>query len=109
MTILAGYLDDPVWYQLTEDQDMLHAVDEAAEQLGLTDGLARALTAWDDEYQATLNHEYPPDSTFPSPAVRQAWVERGKELAAQIKRESPVVSSVDYQADGCYDKGSYVF
>ncbi|MBB5909931.1 hypothetical protein [Actinoalloteichus hymeniacidonis] len=79
---------------------MHHWPDEAGQDLGLSSGLVAELNAWDDEYQAIYDDNYPPDSRFPTPEAEQAWVEKGKELAIRIKQESPLLTSIDYQADG---------
>ncbi|AOS62048.1 hypothetical protein [Actinoalloteichus hymeniacidonis] len=109
MVLLAGFFQGPLFYD--DPMDGLwtsHTADEAGEDLGLSSALVADLTAWDDEFQAIYDGNYPPDSHFPSLEAEQAWVERGKELAARIKQESDLVTSVDYQADGQINDGECV-
>ncbi|ASO18909.1 hypothetical protein FHR81_001174 [Actinoalloteichus hoggarensis] len=108
ISMLAGFFEGPLFH-FDEDGDwMNHSPTQAGEDLRLSTELVADLAAWDDEYQATYDDDYPPDSRFPSPEARAAWVERGKELAARIKQESPFVTSVDYQANGSYKNGECV-
>ncbi|AOS61036.1 hypothetical protein [Actinoalloteichus hymeniacidonis] len=105
----AGFQEGPFFYVAKKGERTNHWIDEAAIDLQLSAELVVALTAWDDEYQSIYDRGYPPDSRFPTPEAERAWIEKGKELAARVKTESPVVSSVDYQANGFYDKGTCVF
>ncbi|APU15968.1 hypothetical protein [Actinoalloteichus sp. GBA129-24] len=61
------------------------------------------------KFQAIYNAADPMGSEFPSREEAQAWVDRGKELAARMSRECPRVASVDYQADGSIPQGTRVF
>ncbi|APU16056.1 MULTISPECIES: hypothetical protein [Actinoalloteichus] len=107
--ILAGFDEGPFYYHVQKGRGTNWTIEEAAEHLGFSADLARELTAWDDEYQATLNLAVPQDSGFPTPEAKQAWIERGKNLAARLKRECPNVASVDYQANGAILDGECVF
>ncbi|APU13558.1 hypothetical protein [Actinoalloteichus fjordicus] len=109
VALLAGFYEGPFYYHVRKGAGTNWSVEEAAEHLRLGPDLVADLIAWDNEYQAILDRSYPPDSKFPTPEAQRAWIERGKELAARIKRESPLVASVDYQADGCYKDGTCVF
>ncbi|APU14080.1 MULTISPECIES: hypothetical protein [Actinoalloteichus] len=109
LAILAGYDQDPMYFDAQDGDFHNHTIDEAAEYFGFSDDLTRELHEWDEELQGTFNLAVPQDSGFPSPQHRHAWIEKGKELAARIKRESPVVTSVDYQADGYFQDGTCVF
>ncbi|APU12504.1 hypothetical protein UA75_02095 [Actinoalloteichus sp. GBA129-24] len=108
---LAGWQEDPFYYDWDDPEEYCHSIEEAAEELQLPADLVTEITAWDAEYQAT----YDPtgsrglESGFPSPEAEEAWRERGKALAERIKRESPVVVSVDYRADGVIPPHTCVF
>jgi hypothetical protein len=64
------------------------------EHLPLTADLKAALRAWANAYDKTLNHEYPPDSGFASPADEEAFEAEGrrlwKRLQAQLGHEYEV-------------------
>ncbi|APU16529.1 MULTISPECIES: hypothetical protein [Actinoalloteichus] len=109
VSMLAGYGEGPLFFDMDDTMRCNHTVAEAASYLGLSKATATDLEDWDQEYQRTLDHTYPPDSRFPSPEAKRAWIERGKELAARIKQDSSIVASVDYQANGCYENGTCVF
>ncbi|WP_157434290.1 MULTISPECIES: hypothetical protein [Actinoalloteichus] len=64
---------------------------------------------WDAEYQATYNPNCFHSSGFSSPETEEEWRERGKMLAARIKQESPIVTSVNYQANGAIPWGTCMF
>ncbi|APU15038.1 MULTISPECIES: hypothetical protein [Actinoalloteichus] len=108
LSVLVGYAEGPFYFEM-EGEYGNFTVEEAAAYLGLSDDLAAAVTSWDAEYQATLDQTYPPDSAFPSPEAHRIWIEKGKELAARIKQESPIVTRVDYQANSHYQDGTCVF
>ncbi|APU13379.1 hypothetical protein [Actinoalloteichus fjordicus] len=109
VALLAGYDEGPFYYFSGKGRRSNHSIEEAAAELSLGIDIVADLTAWNDEYQDTLDQDYPPDSKFPTPEAEQAWREKGKELAVRIKQESPVVASVDYQANGFYKDGTCVF
>jgi hypothetical protein len=76
----------PIWTSdPTEDFD--YNIDPHT--LGLSEALAAALDAWALEFDATLNQDYPPDSDFPSPEARAAFLARGENLFAQLQQELP--------------------
>ncbi|APU13556.1 hypothetical protein [Actinoalloteichus fjordicus] len=110
VSLLAGFFQGPLFYHdPEEDRWASHDVELAGEDLSLSPQLVADLTAWDEEYQAIYDDNYPPDSKFSTPEAEWAWIERGKVLAARIKQESPLVASVDYQAHGHYERGTCVF
>ncbi|APU12693.1 MULTISPECIES: hypothetical protein [Actinoalloteichus] len=109
VTLHAGWGEDCIRFRTSRSPMLQHSVEEAAELLSLSDDLAAELTDWDDEYQDVLNIDVPQDSEWPSPEARQAWLEKGKTLAARIKRESPVVSRVEYFGNGTIADGECVF
>ncbi|AOS61224.1 hypothetical protein [Actinoalloteichus hymeniacidonis] len=109
VSLLTGWQEDPFYYDFDDPEEYNHSIEEAGEQLQLPADLISDIRAWDAEYQATYNPDEFHKSGFSSPEIAAAWRERGKELAARIKRESPVTASVDYQANGLIPKGSCMF
>lgn len=59
--------------------------------------LVTALTAWGDEYTATLNGSDQTASGFPDVPTAQGWLRTGAELAARLRAEG---ISVDYFHEG---------
>ncbi|APU17140.1 MULTISPECIES: hypothetical protein [Actinoalloteichus] len=109
--ILTGWNEGPFYYDNGDPGESLnHWIDEESIAfLQLDDDLVRDITAWDEEYQDLYDPDDPQGSGFPTSQAKTAWIERGKELAARIKRESPVVASVDYQGNGSIPEGTCVF
>ncbi|WP_075739901.1 MULTISPECIES: hypothetical protein [Actinoalloteichus] len=109
MSFLVGWQEDPFYYDWDDPEEYNHSIEEAAKDLQLSADLVAQITIWDDEYQATYKPDDYRNSGFPSVELEEAWRERGKVLAERIKRESPVVKSVDYRAEGLHPKGWCVF
>ncbi|MGF1647187.1 MAG: hypothetical protein ACFCVF_09760 [Kineosporiaceae bacterium] len=76
----------PLWVSYPSDPFVNPA--EAGE-VPLSSDLAADLDAWYEEYQATYDPSYPPDSAFPSEEAEQAWVARGEELSRRVAAELP--------------------
>jgi len=57
------------------------------QSLGVSLGLSAELATWQAEYDATLDHSYPPDSSFPSEALRVRWERQGHELLERLRQE----------------------
>ncbi|ASO19489.1 hypothetical protein FHR81_000834 [Actinoalloteichus hoggarensis] len=110
VTILVGWKEDYLYYESGYEEDTLsHDIEEAAEFLDLNADLVRDLESWDAEYQATYNPVKFRDSGFATPDAKRDWIERGKELSARLKRESPMVASVNYLANGSIPEHTCVF
>ncbi|APU13378.1 hypothetical protein UA74_06525 [Actinoalloteichus fjordicus] len=103
--MLAGFFEGPLFYLDGDGDWMNHSPKQAGKDLRLSAELISDITTWDDEYQAIYDDNYPPDSRFPTPATKAAWIEKGRQLAVRIKQESPLVTSVDYQANGSIKNG----
>lgn len=58
--------------------------------------VADALHQWAEEYDATLNQDYPPDSSFPTPEAEAQWVEQGRVLAQRLAKELGGSARVTY-------------
>lgn len=67
------------------------------EVLPISEELKCAIRLWDEEYQATFNTDYPPDSGFSSTASEQAHQIRGKELARRLQNELGDKYFVDFK------------
>ncbi|APU15956.1 MULTISPECIES: hypothetical protein [Actinoalloteichus] len=110
VAILVGWQENYFYYESGYEDDTLnHDVEEATEFLDLNADLVRDLEAWDAEYQATYNPIDDRKSGFATAEAERDWIERGKELSARLKRESPMVASVDYLAWGNIPEGTCVF
>jgi hypothetical protein len=68
------------------------------EELPISSDLKSAIKVWDDEYQATFDSDYPPDSSFPTPEAKKAHVERGATLAKRLQEELGPTYRVEYKA-----------
>lgn len=55
------------------------------QHLGLPPQLCERLDAWAQQFEATLDHDYPPDSGFAGAAEAAAFVEEGRRLAAAVQ------------------------
>jgi hypothetical protein len=93
--VLVDYECFPVW---RPEPASVENVDPAT--LPISQELAAALMRWAEEFDATLNREYPPDSGFPLERDRRAFLERGRHLAGRLARELGPGSRVTYQGDG---------
>lgn len=78
----AAYMEEPV---MMKDSDIFHHVD--TKYLKVSAELRDAIQAWDDEYQNTLDQNYPPDSAFPSLEADIAHNEKGRLLARALQEE----------------------
>jgi hypothetical protein len=58
--------------------------------------IAAALLQWAEEYDATLDQDYPPDSSFATPGDEAQWVERGRALAQRLTKELGGSAQVTY-------------
>ena len=68
-------------------------------ELGLSNDLIDALTAWGTTYTRTLNQEDPRKSDFSSPAAAEEFVETGKMIAQAVARELGPAYRVTYFDD----------
>ncbi|WP_158846700.1 hypothetical protein [Saccharothrix deserti] len=53
-------------------------------EFGAPADVAKAIDAWDDEFQAVYNPDDPMGSGFPDEATTAAWHERGERLAGRL-------------------------
>jgi hypothetical protein len=95
LQVLSDYECFPVW---RPGPASVENVDPAT--LPVSEELAAALMRWAEEFDATLNQEYPPDSGFPLERDRDAFLQRGRDLAGRLARELGPGYQVTYQGDG---------
>jgi hypothetical protein len=95
LQVLSDYDCFPVW---RPGPASVENVDPAT--LPVSRELADALMRWAEEYDATLNQEYPADSGFPLERDRRDFLERGRQLADRLARELGPGWRVTYQGDG---------
>ena len=80
----------PTWHPGTDEYD----VDPAT--LPISRGLAGELSAWGDDYDATLVLDDPASSGFPDEAAAIAFAERGARLARHLAAELAGGCRVEY-------------
>ncbi|MDA8481434.1 hypothetical protein NNO07_00015 [Pseudomonas resinovorans] len=85
------YLVGPIF---CPEPDAMGHID--VDDLPLSQELKAEITAWDSEYQATLNSDYPPDSGFGSPEMELRHIARGKQLAKKLQKELGGAYTVEY-------------
>ena len=78
------YGGGPLW---DDEWDGVADLCPDVESFGLSPHLTSELLLWQAEYVATLDHSYPPDSDFPSEAVRAQWDQRGHDLFDRLTQE----------------------
>ncbi|AOS61035.1 hypothetical protein [Actinoalloteichus hymeniacidonis] len=110
ITILTEWDRSPFYYRRGDDAEGYDwSIEETGEYLGLSADLVRDLAAWDNQWQDTLDLAEGRNSGFRTEEEALPWIERGKELAARVQKESTLDISVDYQANGVIAEGTYVF
>ena len=87
-----AYMEDPI---MVKDSDIFHHYD--VQSLPISDNLKNAIQAWDREYQATFDRDYPPDSGFASPDLEAAHSIKGAELAERLQTELGERYFVEYE------------
>ena len=82
----------------------LWGVDEidnfAPEELPLCSKTIKRLHQWQDNYDLTLNEEYPPESGFSSPQAEETFKQEGYQLWLSLRQELGSEYEVYYQNDG---------
>lgn len=82
LRLASEYLAGPIF---CPEPDSMGHID--VDDLPLSQELKAEITAWDSEYQATFNGDYPPDSGFGSPEVELRHIAEGEELAKKLQEE----------------------
>jgi len=95
LQVLSDYECFPLW---RPGSSGVENVDPAT--LPVSGELAAALLRWAEAFDATLNQENPADSGFPLERDRQAFLQRGRDLAGRLARELGPGYRVTYQGDG---------
>lgn len=91
LRLTSEYLAGPIF---CPDADRMGHVD--IEDLPLSQELRVKISAWDSEYQATFNSDYPPDSGFTTPEAERRHVAEGEELAKVMQQELENSYTVEY-------------
>jgi hypothetical protein len=82
--ILADYYCFALW---VADESGYENIAPSAQEIGLSEPLARDLDHWAAEYSATLREDDPVNSGFESEAAENDFYARGYQLASRVKRE----------------------
>lgn len=88
----AAFYAEPV---SIKDSDIFNYYD--VEELNISNDLKLAIKLWDDEYQATFDEEYPPDSNFATLDLAEAHKKRGADLAKRLQDELGEGYFVEYK------------
>lgn len=59
------------------------------ESLKLSNKLKQKLKTWEEKYDSIFNEEYPPDSKFTTVEEKYQFIELGKEIYNELKKELP--------------------
>ena len=81
----------PVW----EPGGEPYALEE--EDLPISPALRERLWEWAGRFDAILDHDYPPDSAFASPAEEERFREDGRVLARDLAAELGPGFTVEYR------------
>lgn len=85
------YLAGPIF---CPDPERMGHID--IDDLPLSQELKAKISAWDNEYQATLNSDYPPDSGFSSPEAERRHIAVGQRLAQRLQQELGDSYTIEY-------------
>jgi hypothetical protein len=94
--VMTDWFGDPLWVFNPYANNSAVPVDPASPDLGLSADLARDLSAWQNEWDVTLNHDDPASSGFSTDEAERSFDERGWELARRVRREVPADWDVTY-------------
>lgn len=82
LKLMADYYCYPLWYASDGKFGDINI-----NNLPISETLKRELLEWADQYDSTLNQEYPPDSGFKTPIAEKKFKEKGEELAHRLQKE----------------------
>lgn len=91
LKVASEYLAGPIF---CPDPDRMGHVD--IDDLPVSQELKAEIRAWDVEYQATFNSDYPPDSGFSSPEAELRHKAQGGQLAKKLQHELGYGYMVEY-------------
>lgn len=91
--VIREYMATPIF--CSNDDNMGHVDVDA---LPVTDELKNKLKLWHADYQSTFDENYPPNSGFICRDADQAHIERGRQLAEQLRIELGEGYKVEYSA-----------
>jgi hypothetical protein len=100
VTLRAEWRDWPL--QVVDDGGLpdMYALDEINEVVKLSEGLLRAIDAWDTTFQSTYIASDPVRSGFTETTARQNFISEGRRLAHRLKQEAGQTVAVAYAGDG---------
>lgn len=82
LRLTSEYLAGPIF---CPDPNRMGHVD--IEDLPISQELMAKIRSWDEEYQATFNSDYPPDSVFPTLEAELRHKAEGMQLAKSLQQE----------------------
>ncbi|MBH3414532.1 hypothetical protein [Pseudomonas putida] len=85
------YLTGPIF---CPEPDAMGHID--IDDVPISQELRAEISAWDSEYQATFNSDYPPGSGFSSPEAELRHIAEGKQLAQKLQQELGGGHTVEY-------------
>lgn len=91
LRLTSEYLAGPIF---CPDADKMGHVD--IEDLPLSQELKTRISAWDSEYHATFNSDYPPDSGFATHEAELRHIAEGEQLAKMMQQELESSYTVEY-------------
>jgi hypothetical protein len=94
----------PLWVSERDDFPEPYSADEIADVISLSEGLRRAIAAWNERFQGIYNDTAPQDSAFDGPDEEAQFVVEGRELARRMREELPSAVVVQY---GGLDSGDW--
>ena len=80
LRVMVDYSCFPLWEPGSDDYN----IDPAT--LPISRSLVERLHAWAARFDATLDHEYPPDGGFPSRAEEEQFIADGSMLASELQQ-----------------------
>lgn len=91
LRLASEYLAGPIF---CPEPDRMGHID--VDDLPLSQELKAQISAWDSEYQATFNSDYPPDSGFSSLEAKLRHIAKGEQLANKLQQELGGIYEVEY-------------
>lgn len=70
------------------------------EMFDVPEFVMNALDCWDELFQDVIDWDDPGGSDWKNPALRAAYVEKGREVMKLLRRHIPAEVTIEYCADG---------
>ncbi|WP_417820594.1 hypothetical protein [Terasakiella sp.] len=105
IVLACEYMTSPIFLYEDEDQTLVKLGFYSEQKFGpvdisslnISNSLRENITMWDQAYQRTFNHDYPPDSGFVSPNEKEKHIKLGKKLAECLTTELGRGYDVEYK------------